>query len=125
MNRQKLLYLLLSVSTSLILPITPLDRMNGIPTEVCEYIALAAILCIIAACVVALFYFRKENSRTNRANAIILAALPFIVVLILGVAGQEPLVHGISFPALFLYGAISELCALILLIALAFRAFRS
>jgi hypothetical protein len=92
----------LSVSTSLILPITPLDRMNGIPTEVCEYIALAAILCIIAACVVALFNFRKENSRTNRANAIVLAVLPFIVALILGVAGQEPLVHGISFPALFL-----------------------
>jgi hypothetical protein len=67
---------------------------------------------------------RRENSATNRNNAVLIAALPFAICLLLYLFDANLNVHGIALPTLFLYFAISELCALILFIALAVRALR-
>jgi hypothetical protein len=125
MNRQSLLYLLLATSVSLILLVSVLERISFEYAEFSVYVALAGILCVIATSVVAFRNFRKENSVTNRANTTIIAALPFALWLLLYLFDTHLNVHGIGLPALFLYTAISELCALILLIALAVGAVRS
>jgi hypothetical protein len=125
MNRQSLLFLLLATSASLILVVSVLERISFEYAEFSVYVALAGILCMIATSVVAFRNFGKENGITNRANTIIIAALPFALWLLLYLFGTHLNVHGISIPAFFLYTAISELCALILLIAMAVRALRN
>lgn len=125
MNRQSLLYLLLAASVSLTLLVSPLERISFEYAEFSIYVALAGILCTVAASIVALLNFRKENSATNRANTCVIAALPFAAWLLLYLFDKDTNVHGSGLPALLLYTAISELCALILLIAFAVRALRN
>jgi hypothetical protein len=125
MNRQSLLYLLLAASVTLIRVVSPLERISYEYAEFSIYVALAGILCTAAASIVALINFRKENSAINRANTITIAALPLAGWLLLFMFDSHANVHGIELPALFLYTAISELCALILFIAFAVRALRN
>jgi len=125
MNRQRLLYLLLATAVSLDLLVSVLERISPEYAEFSVYVALAGLVGIIATTVVALLNIRKQNNATNRTNAVAIAVLPFAIWLFLYLFDTKTNVHGIALPALFLYFAISELCALVLFIALAVRALRS
>jgi len=124
MNRQSFLYLLLATSVSLDLIVSVLERISSESAEFSVYLAIAGFVCVVATAVVALLNFRKENSATNRQNAVVIAILPFAVWLLLYLFDTSANVHGVALPALFLYFAISELCALVLFIALAVRGLR-
>jgi len=118
MNRQELLYGMLGITAVLELAVSPLEYHSLAFAEFAGYIALVGFLGIVAVFVIALRNFSRETSSTNRANLFFIATGPFAVGLLLTLFHREPNVHGFSFPAFFLYFAISELCALILLIRL-------
>jgi hypothetical protein len=124
MNRQSLLYLLLASSAILTFLVSPLEEVSWQFAEVSEYIALAGILCAVAASVIALMNCRKVSSSTNGTNTFFIAALPLAAWLFLFLFDKNTNVHGIGLPTLFLYTVLSELCALILLITIAVRALR-
>jgi len=125
MNRQSVLYRLLAASVSLNLLVSVLERISSEYAEFSVYVAPAGFLVMVATSVVALRSFRKKNSATNRTNAVAIATLPFALSVFLYLFDANLNVHGVALPAFSLYTAISELCALVLFIALAVRALRS
>jgi len=118
MNRQEQLYLVLGITTLLITSVSPLESLSLSFAYFSGYVALAGVLGTIATVILAFRNLRHEAVSTNWANLFVIAALPFVLVVILTLIHRDPNVHGFSFPAIFLYAAISELSALILLVVL-------
>jgi hypothetical protein len=117
MNRQQLFYGLLTVTTLLVLSLSPLESYSSKLAEIAVYLAIAALIGIIVTSAVAFWNFRHQSNEINRANLLLFGGLPVGLLLTL----FHPNVHGISLPAFFFYALISELSALTLLICFAFR----
>ncbi|WP_263355939.1 hypothetical protein [Acidicapsa ligni] len=125
MSRQGRLYLALAIASLLMLTVSPLEYISYKFMSTASFIALAGLISIVVACVLAFRNFHREESPANIANLFFIAALPIALGVVLTLIHKEPNVHGISLPAFLLYTAISEICALALLIALIIRAIRN
>jgi phosphatidylserine synthase len=119
MNRQQLFYGLLTVTTLLVLSLSPLESHSYKLAEIALYLAIAALIGITVTSTIALWNFRHQSNEINRGNLLLFGGLPVGIGLLLTLF--HPNVHGISLPAFFFYALISELSALTLLVCLAFR----
>lgn len=81
---------------------------------ICFLISLTAgVISVILSCLA----FRQANKRDAYAWALLQGIAPFTIPLVGFLTKIEPNVHGISMPALLLYGLFTELSALLLVVA--------
>jgi hypothetical protein len=88
---------------------------------------LVALVCAIASLlffVFAVWWFRQGINSELTGAAVFTAVLPFVIGGLWFLVGVEPNVHGISLPIFFLYGLLSEACAIVILISVGVRRLR-
>jgi hypothetical protein len=120
MNRQAIFYPALGGSALAVFLIPFCESaLNATLASLFTCVAAIGIITFISLAVP--IFYREKSNGTNLAMCLLIAGFPFAVVLLLPLFRQELNVHGLSLITWFAYAALSELCAVSLLIALLVR----